>query len=270
VNGLKVVATIVFVVLIGVMVWQYLPVEVETGTAQLCQSEHHQGDQEISRETETKRVPRWRAGNYQVTGVAVICDSCQAKIDAEKREAERQACIAREAVEREAKVAEIRRSVIGRIGLVYPPVRCIYGEIEEVGVPGQWETSKKPGDFVKIIIAVLNVSDQPIDGLKVRLDVEPAGVIVRGGTRPEWQDQAREYDSWPSQWRSLTGSGMDLGSLNPANSPYYPKSEFGWGSHLGALSADAQPGTDVRITAYLVYGDMEMSMNYVTIHVMHP
>ena len=266
----KLVVAIVVVALLGIAIWQYMPVEVETGTVQICSDSHHKGDPEVSHQIEIKRVSRWQAGSYKVVSQDSVCSSCQKQIEAEKREAERQERIAQERAEREAKAAEIRRSVIGRIGLVYPPVRCIYGEIEEVGVPGQWETSKNPGDFIKIVIAVLNTSDQPIEGLKVRLDVEPAGVIVRGGTRPQWQDQARDFDSWPSQWSALTGSGMDLGSLKPVSSPYYPKSEFGWGSHLGALSADAQPGTDVRITAYLVYGDMEMSMNYVTIHVVHP
>ena len=268
-NGLKVVAAVVVVILISVVIWQYMPVEVETGTAKMCQSEHHQGDREISRDTEIKRVPRWRAGNYQITGVAAICDSCQAKIDAEKREAERQARIAREAAERSANTSRILQLVTG-------------------GFEGDWGStsttvSLKPGQYLPSLRFVIEYhGDKPLPAGTLGLVISPSDNLILdippdeadGFINKKWYTEYTQ--TVRSFWRGLTGSGYIISqTINPTGSPYYSGDQYSSGNEFDfddvvRLSPQAKPGTDVCFSGYVVVERERKLLGTVTIHVMHP
>lgn len=275
-NGLKFVAIVIVVVLVGVIIWQYMPVEVETGTAQMCQSEHHQGDREISRDTEIKRVPRWRAGNYKIQGQNVICDSCQEKIDAEKREAERQARIAREAAEREARVARVRDSIIGRVGMYgYAPVVFNNdGEFRVSTTPGEYELSLTPRRSVSLTVSAVNKTNEPLDAGKFKLRIDPPGSVVFEDFQVTYGISSR-LPELLAQWKKLIGDGLPIGELNPCTNSYYKPETWQWpppgtGNHRTNVSESAKPGMDIRITGYVVIDGVEIETNTAVIHVMHP
>jgi hypothetical protein len=264
-----VVVVIIVVVLVGVMIWQYMPVGVETGTAQMCQSEHHKGDREISRDTEIKQVPRCQAGNYIIQGMNVICASCQEKIKTERREAERLERIARKAAERSANASRILQFVTG-------------------GFEGNWGStsttvSLKPGQYLPSLRFVIKYhGDKPLPAGTLGLVISPSDNLVLdippdeadGFSNKEWY--AEYTQTVRNFWRGLTGSGHVISqTIKPSGSPYYSGDQYSSGNDFDfddviRLSPQAKPGADVCFSGYVVVEKERKLLGTVTIHVMHP
>lgn len=239
--------------------WLIMPVEIETGAITVCNDSHHEGDREISRDTEIKQVPRYQADDYQVIERQEVCASCQRKIDDEKREAERQ-----------ARVAEVASSIMAGVCFsnVAPIVYNSYGEFSD-SRPGNSVTSIEPGTRVGITVSAVNTTSQPINAGRIRLQISPPGSIE--------YDQGGPYGSSNrvDEWKKLVSEGLNVGELNPCTNSYYkpqtwrfPESYFGW--HRTILSASASAGSNVSITAFLAVDGIEVELNTITIHVMHP
>ena len=275
-NGLKFVAIVIVVVLLGVMVWQYLPVEVETGMVEVCGNNLHQGEREISRQVEIKRVPRWQSSNYRVTENVVDCESCKEEVRRQSLEAERQARIAREAAEREAKVARVRESIIARVGMYgYAPVVFNNdGEFRVSTTPGEYELSLTPGRSVSLTVSAVNKTNEPLDAGKFKLRIDPPGSVVFEDFQVAYGISSR-LPELLAQWKKLIGDGLPIGELNPCTNSYYKPETWQWpppgtGNHRTNVSESATPGTDIRITGYVVIDGVEIETNTAVIHVMHP
>jgi hypothetical protein len=269
VNGLKVVAAIVVVILIGVMIWQYMPVEVETGTVEVCGNNLHQGEREISRQVEIKRVPRWQSSNYRVTENVVDCESCKEEVRRQSLEAERQARIAREATERSANASRILQLVAG-------------------GFEGDWGStsttvSLKPGQYLPSLRFVIEYhGDKPLPAGTLGLVISPSDNLILdippdeadGFINKKWYTEYTQ--TVRSFWRGLTGSGYVISqTINPSGSPYYSGDQYSSGNEFDfddvvRLSPQAKPGTDVCFSGYVVVEKNRKLLGTVTIHVMHP
>ena len=268
-NGLKVVAAIVVVILIGVMIWQYMPVEVETGTVEVCGNNLHQGEREISRQVEIKRVPRWQSSNYRVTENVVDCESCKEEVRRQSLEAERQARIAREATERSANASRILQLVAG-------------------GFEGDWGStsttvSLKPGQYLPSLRFVIEYhGDKPLPAGTLGLVISPSDNLILdippdeadGFINKKWYTEYTQ--TVRSFWRGLTGSGYIISqTINPTGSPYYSGDQYNSGNEFDfddvvRLSPQAKPGTDVCFSGYVVVEKNRKLLGTVTIHVMHP
>jgi hypothetical protein len=269
VNGLKVVAAIVVVILIGVMIWQYMPVEVETGTVEVCGNNLHQGEREISRQVEIKRVPRWQSSNYRVTENVVDCESCKEEVRRQSLEAERQARIAREEAERSADAIRILQLVAG-------------------GFEGGWGStsttvSLKPGQYLpKLRFVIEYHGDKPLPAGTLGLVISPSDNLILdippdeadGFINKKWYTEYTQ--TVRSFWRGLTGSGYIISqTINPTGSPYYSGDQYNSGNEFDfddvvRLSPQAKPGTDVCFSGYVVVERERKLLGTVTIHVMHP
>lgn len=268
-NGLKVVAAVVVVILISVVIWQYMPVEVETGNIQICTDAHHQGGNEVSRDVEVKRVSRWQAGSYSVGSQSVVCDDCQKKIEDERREAERLQRIAREAAERSANASRILQLVAG-------------------GFKGDWGStsttvSLKPGQYLPHLRFVIEYhGDKPLPAGTLGLVISPSDNLILdippdeadGFINKKWYTEYTQ--TVRSFWRGLTGSGYIISQIiNPTGSPYYSGDQYNSGNEFDfddvvRLSPQAKPGTDVCFSGYVVVEKNRKLLGTVTIHVMHP
>lgn len=257
-NGLKVVAVVVIVALVGVMIWQYMPVEVETGTAQICIDSHHQGDREISRDTEIRRVPRWKAGTLKIYGQNVICEECQAKIDTEKREDERREREAQERAEREERTSAIRQSIRGRF------TNGDFGD-----------NPSYPSDIgaeINLSFEVRNDGSEPME-VRIKLDSDARMRLVTP-KESSFSPAADEiYKKVWGDWSNLTGSGLSTGNLNPSGNPYYRPNYFFWpgGSSRAQVVLDGvTPGHNYSIRLLAIAGSQEIVLDAFTLQIRHP
>jgi hypothetical protein len=258
VNIMKLVVVIVGVILLGIAVWMYLPVEVETGTVTVCNDSHHEGDREISRDTEIKRVLRYQVDDYQVIERQEVCASCQEKIEAERREAERQ-----------ARIARIRSAVSCRFGI-------------QGG--GMSELSLMPGQrLTRLNFTIENNGSEPIPGgnIKLLLPSVPPEIILDPEDYTPWgvymrqESEQRKKAAWDS-WKILTADGWLIKrAINPVSSQYYERdiyySEEEFNCLAGLkLSPEAKPGSDIMLSGYMLIDGQRVPAGTITIHVMHP
>ena len=274
-NGLKVVA-VAAVVLVGVIWYEYMPVEAKAGVITVCNDSHHgDTDRQISSTVHSEPVPRCKAGRYTITQAQSVCSSCQAKIDEETRqarlEAERQERIAREAAERQAKVSGIASALDGRIYL---------GNRSQISV--------RQGQNFNFALAISNRGSRP---LSFKVKIESDGRLelrqqkpVEKPFSPLGNEMARR---WWRQWPKLIGEGLDVGesisgtmerrkALNPGESAHYTPQSFlwpyyqhyvEWGSGVEVALVGVDAGRDCGIRLYAVYEDEKILLTTATVSI---
>ena len=261
-------------------VYQTRLVKVQSGIVRVCTDAGHEGDKIVRREVTVVTAPRWKASRYKVVEEPVVCQKCQERHEKERREAEERAERERREAERQARIESIKQKIVAAIGLYgYSPLkRTDDGQILPDDSRNEREDSVRPGNLIRLSVAVVNVSDKPISGLK--LLVEPAKNIYidlpdsgyDGPASREFKKQQRK------EFRLLTTTGLPIGRpLNPMNSRYYRSDMYEWPTvptgfirHHIHISQKAQPGTDIQISGYMIYGEEKIFLNTVTIHVMYP
>ncbi|MEN6645268.1 MAG: hypothetical protein ABFE08_22730 [Armatimonadia bacterium] len=266
-------------ILIGVIVllsvgcvvgYELSPVPVRAGSVTTCSDPKHIGDRAISSDVKTVSVARCYAGRYQVIQKQATCEACRKRIAEEERKAAEAAERARREEARRARARELASKIGGGIGW------CGVWQ----GEPGSFhvdnaEVSIPPGGRLDFVVVIRNFSPEPISGLKVRITSGDAITDdylnnLTGCTDTDaLKTKAREC-------RSLFADGLELGTLNPFNSPYYPHKQFLWegnicsyGNRAPRLKTSAQPGTDVRLHVVVDVDGSEVDLNTVVVHVMH-
>jgi len=220
-----IVLAVLLVVAAGV--YELSSVEVWTGTLVICTADNHHGGRKVRSDVHPLSVPRWKSKRYGVTEKKIVCDQCKARAEQDRREAARQAELKRKKEERKARISELMTSISG--GMSFGS-----GTGFSEGKASDFTVSIAPGGYIPLELIVLNLSDKPMSGLKVRIE---HGDILRADlptSMPNSPDIEQLYRKRRWEFRLLTTSGLPLGRVvNPTKNAYY--SPDGWSWRAGTL-----------------------------------
>jgi len=209
-----------------------------------------------------------------VTEKKIVCDQCKARAEQDRREAARQAELKRKEEERKARISELMTSISG--GMSFGS-----GTGFSEGKASDFTVSIAPGGYIPLELIVLNLSDKPMSGLKVRIE---HGDILRADlptSMPNSPDIEQLYRKRRWEFRLLTTSGLPLGRVvNPTKNAYYSPDGWSWPSgapptdphwykscSYSYLSKSAKPGSDITMTMFVIYQGVEISLNSAQIRV---
>ena len=269
-----IVLAVLLVVAAGV--YELSSVEVWTGTLVICTADNHHGGRKVRSDVHPLSVPRWKSKRYGVTEKKIVCDQCKARAEQDRREAERQAELKRKEEERKARISELMTSIAGGVSFGGST-----GVLGEDGQAPDFTVSIAPGGYIPLELIVLNLSDKPMSGLKVRIE---HGDILRADlptSMPNSPDIEQLYRKRRWEFRLLTTSGLPLGRVvNPAKNAYYSPDGWSWPSgapptdpdwykscSYSYLSRSAKPGSDITMTMFVIYQGVEISLNSAQIRV---
>ncbi|PIX30351.1 hypothetical protein COZ63_00275 [Candidatus Berkelbacteria bacterium CG_4_8_14_3_um_filter_42_13] len=267
-----IVLAVLLVVAAGV--YELSSVEVWTGTLVICTADNHHGGRKVRSDVHPLSVPRWKSKRYGVTEKKIVCDQCKARAEQDRREAERQAELKRKEEERKARISELMTSISG--GMSFGS-----GTGFSEGKASDFTVSIAPGGYIPLELIVLNLSDKPMSGLKVRIE---HGDILRADlptSMPNSPDIEQLYRKRRWEFRLLTTSGLPLGRVvNPAKNAYYSPDGWSWPSgapptdpdwykscSYSYLSRSAKSGSDITMTMFVIYQGVEISLNSAQIRV---
>ena len=260
---------VIAVIVIGAAIYEANYIQVESGTITRCSDARHVGNRTIKSDVKTVAVPRWQAGRYKVVEKTTVCPKCQARLEKERQEAEKQ-----------ARIEAIRSSLI------------LTGDI----LIGQEDRgSVSPGGNVILSLSLYNRSNEPIKGLRVKIAPSDCFEFHDVSLGELYWSQAQHEESYTRQrrqWNELISNGLKVGeclcnkygverpvvkeSINPVKSSCYQSEYFYWPNSSGSasefvfLKKSISAGRDIQINYYVIYEGEKILLNTATISVVHP
>jgi len=270
-----IVLAVLLVVAAGV--YELSSVEVWTGTLVICTADNHHGGRKVRSDVHPLSVPRWKSKRYGVTEKKIVCDQCKARAEQDRREAARQAELKRKEEERKARISELMTSIAGGVSFGGST-----GVLGEDGQAPDFTISIAPGGYIQLQLKVLNLSDKPMSGLRVR--IKHGGMLwadLPTWVSPSFPEAEQRLRKMKREFRLLTTSGLPLGRVvNPTKYAYYSPDGWSWPSgapptdphwykscSYSYLSRSAKPGSDITMTMFVIYQGVEISLNSAQIRV---